>query len=257
MSHSTYDSVCQKMNDPPVLCIITHTDISMTARFPDPILRILLKYSIEEDITRLLVFHVGLELLEIIRCLEILNMTRSECISSCMMQHACSLGDLDLARYLIDTYQITRYDHPEVIVNRCFHRNINTNTIDAIYVNSGLEPTKWFTETFDISGEYFSDVFDYACVNGDLEMLKWMKQQFNLGPGYFFSNNGIDIFNRTCGRGQLDTLKWLKTEFKLDKKNLIVSPMSDPYESAIRSQQKETAKWLSDEGLYYSQCVIM
>lgn len=240
----------------------------MTARFPDPILRIILEYDIK-DIKSQLIKNKELTLPEAARCFEILKILRCECIDSFMLQFACINGKIEVAEYLKEKYSITKDDHPEII--RSSFDGCNTSTISQIYMYSNLESIMWFTDAFDIQITHFDFIFAWACIDGRLDILIWMKQKFgnsknsgalqtglHLDQKYFFQNNGIYAFCCASSNGNLEVLKWLKGEFDLNKKNLVISPISDPYWHARTNHRYGVMKWLEKEKLYYyNPCVIL
>lgn len=151
--------------------------------------------------------------------LEEFEITGDEILDHKLFEKVCSVGNLELAKYLADFYCIkpTHIQHMEErYVSEIIHKGY-------------FEVIKWLEEEYNILRYYrdsrvninlvkfpsFWDEFSGCCANGPLEMVKWYVKTFNITKEKFYMIKHLSPFEAACSAGKILNAKWLARHFRI------------------------------------------
>lgn len=214
----------------------------MSSYLPDPILRLIFGYC--HVLSMDIIGNLSIE--EFDKYANIINLTKSDCLKSQMIQFMCKQNRIDIAIYLKKKFNITKSDHVNLI--QCDGHG--EYVIAHFYPNSDIATE--FVKNFDISQNEIDGLFIWGCMDGKSEFIKWIVSnyhvtQFTIRSGFYLA----------CYKGNLEVLILLESSFKLTKKDLNIDSAWNGYlDAAERDGHQHIVKWLNKNGLGHSCCIL-
>lgn len=164
--------------------------------------------------------------------LSIKDKTLFEYNGNAYLRAACIGGELEIAKWLSDNFNLTKTDLRDknmvYNINRC-----GGDIFQLVCIYGCLDVIKWMVEKFKLTQEDirkdnnwafqlacggFQDESNEAKLNR-LQTVKWLVENFNLTQEDIRDYNNY-AFYMACESGQTEIVKWLVDEFKLTGKDV-------------------------------------